>query len=282
MQHKQRSAGAMRDALTARGGNGSNWLLLVLIWIIAVALLLLSPRTANATPAPPSGSENPFGLPFTAGEELVYQLNVRGLGRVGSGAMRVQSGHRVRGQETYLLSFDLRGRVVALAVEDNTRSWLNPRTMATLRYEKHERHPLSSRSEEVDVFPSERRWVAASGESGRSATDTPLDELSFIYHVRTLPLRTGDTYTCNMHFDADRNPVRIRVMERTRTRVPAGEFATVLIEMRVRDPHRYGGEGVIRMYLTDDERRIPVRIESPMPTVGTTVLMLQSATPGGR
>jgi hypothetical protein len=50
------------------------------------------------------------------------------------------------------------------------------------------------------------------------------------------------------------------------------------VEMRVKDPRRYKGEGVLRIHLTDDACRIPVRIESTMPVLGTTVLTLESHT----
>jgi hypothetical protein len=46
--------------------------------------------------------------------------------------------------------------------------------------------------------------------------------------------------------------------------------------MRVKDPRRYKGEGVIRINLSDDDVRIPVRIESAMPVVGTAVMTLES------
>jgi hypothetical protein len=48
--------------------------------------------------------------------------------------------------------------------------------------------------------------------------------------------------------------------------------------MRVKDPRRYRGEGVIRINLSDDDRRLPVRIQSTMPIVGNAVLTLESYT----
>lgn len=50
--------------------------------------------------------------------------------------------------------------------------------------------------------------------------------------------------------------------------------------MLVKDPVRYQGEGVIQMHLTDDTRRIPVRIESNVPRAGRMVLALLSGTGG--
>ena len=57
---------------------------------------------------------------------------------------------------------------------------------------------------------------------------------------------------------------------------PMGELRVVLVEMRVRDPQHYKGEGVIRIHLTDDACRLPARIESTMPVVGTATLTIAS------
>jgi hypothetical protein len=49
--------------------------------------------------------------------------------------------------------------------------------------------------------------------------------------------------------------------------------------MRVRDERNYQGEGTIRLSLSDDVCRRPVRIESRIPGAGTVVLTLRSALP---
>lgn len=240
-----------------------------------VAALLAAMLGCHATLLPAQAPDST--LPFAVGEELVYQVSLGRLGRAGRGTMRVEGPEQLRGRDTYVLRFDFRGRVGPVVVEDHTRSWLDPRSMASLRFTKQERSPLGSSREEVDLFPAQREWRSASGESGRSPTDAPLDELSFIYHIRAMPLADGDVYSCTRHYESERNPVTVRVLGRGRLRVPAGEFSTVLVEMRVKDPRRYGKEGVIRLHLSDDARRIPIRIESQMPVVGSTVLSLESA-----
>ena len=60
---------------------------------------------------------------------------------------------------------------------------------------------------------------------------------------------------------------------------PAGTFNTREIEMRVRDRRRYRGEGLIRIALSDDRCRRPVRIESAIPGAGTVVMTLIAAEP---
>jgi hypothetical protein len=57
---------------------------------------------------------------------------------------------------------------------------------------------------------------------------------------------------------------------------PMGELRAFLVEMRVRDPRHYKGEGIIRIHLSDDACRVPLRIQSEMPVVGTAVLTIVS------
>lgn len=218
-------------------------------------------------------------LPFFPGEELTYRVQVSKVGTVGEGTLSVEKGAELRGHDPYVLRFELETRVAFARAVDRTASWLDPVEMASLRYHKHERHPLSSRDQRVEIFPEQRLWTADDGSAGRSPTDRPLDELSFLYFVRTLPLEPGAEYRFDRHFEMDRNPVTVRVLGRERVSVGAGEFAAVLVEMRVRDPRRYGAEeGVLRIYLSDGPCRLPLRIESAMPVLGKTVLTLEGHT----
>ena len=222
---------------------------------------------------------HPLALPGDAlGEELTYETRSARFGHVGQGTMRVGGPEIVRGRETYVLHFDFRSKITIFTVEDRTRSWIDPLRMASLRYHKHERQPLSSTDIEVEIHPEESRWVDDRGRVGRSPSREPLDELSFLYFLRTLPLRDGESWVLDRHYDPARNPVVVRVLGRQLLRAPAGDFATVLVEMRVRDADRFRGEGVLRLHLTDDERRLPVRIETSVPIGGALVLDLVRAT----
>jgi hypothetical protein len=215
-------------------------------------------------------------LPFSIGEKLNYRVSVSRLGNVGNGSMWVEGPVDVRGVNTWLLRFDFQAGMGPMKAVDKTSSWLDPERMAAQRYFKHEKHVLAKHDEKVEIFASEKRWTGADGESGMSPTDEPLDELSFIYFIRTLPLAPDSIYRFNRHFDTARSPTTIAVMRRELISTPAGRFQTILVEMRVRDSRRYKGEGVIRINFSDDAMRIPVRIESAMPVIGTAVMTLES------
>jgi hypothetical protein len=180
----------------------------------------------------------------------------------------------------WLLRFDFRGRVGPVVVENHSRSWFDPAETASFRFTRTERSPFSSSRDDVRMDRATRRWTGGEeGPGGAMPTAAPLDELSFIYFLRTLRLADGDGQSFTRHYDSTRNPVVVRVLGRGAVRVPAGEFPAVRVEMRVRDPRQYGGEGVIRIHFTDDARRIPLRIESRIPRAGQMVLSLAALTP---
>jgi hypothetical protein len=234
---------------------------------LAVAMLA---ALATELPSQESGE-----LPFRIGERLVYEGRVRGFG--GRGTMWISGPVDVRGVPTYELHFDFFARVGPLTVSQKSTSWLDPERMAAMRFEKREKHLLARREESVELFPAERRWRSKDGEVRESPSAAPLDELSFIYFIRTLSFASDSTLRFARHFDPERSPTTVRVIGRERVSSPAGSFGTVVVEMRVRDPQHYKGEGTIRFSISDDSCRLPVRIESSIPDAGTVVLTLSDA-----
>jgi hypothetical protein len=245
----------------------------------AAALPLYAQNPAPGAPPRFAASPAPAELPFAVGERLTYQVKVARVGAMGRGAMTVDGPVDVRGQGTYHLSFGFSTRVGPVKVVNESESWLDPRGMRSLRFHKHEKHPLSSHDERVELYPEQRRWEAKDGAAGESPSDQPLDELSFIYFIRTLSLAPDSVYRFDRHFESGRNPTSIRFVGREPVVTLAGKFQTLLIEMRVRDPRRFKkGEGVIWINLSDDRCRLPVRIQSQVPIAGAAVLTLESHT----
>jgi Protein of unknown function (DUF3108) len=233
---------------------------------LAVIGVCASGRVASETAA----------LPFSVGEKITYEVSVARGGKVGTAAMWIEGPVDVRGTSTYLLRFDSRIRIALLSAVSSSSSWFDPLKGLSLRFLKHEKNPLARHDESVDLYPDQKEWKSAKGETGQSLSNTPLDELSFMYFIRTLPMTPGATYRFDRHFDSARNPTTVTVIRREMIPTPMGELRVILVEMRVRDPQHYKGEGVIRIHLTDDECRLPARIESTMPVVGTAVLTIAS------
>jgi hypothetical protein len=215
-------------------------------------------------------------LPFSVGEKITYEVRLGNGSKVGAATMWIEGPVDVRGTSTYLLRFDSRVRIALLSAVSRSSSWFDPVRGSALRFTKHEQNPLTRSDESVDFYPDQKEWKTANGETGASPSSTPLDELSFMYFIRTLPMTSGATYRVDRHFDLARNPTTVDVIRREMIPTPMGELRTVLVEMHVRDPRHYKGDGVIKINLTDDACRLPARIESTMPVVGKAILTIDS------
>jgi hypothetical protein len=198
------------------------------------------------------------------GERLTYDVSSARFGQLGRASFTVtalESG-------TLRLAFDFEARVLFFKVSDHTSSELEPSTLRPLKYSKRERSPVGKRDENVTIDHATATWH--DGHVARTlASSDALDELSFIYLVRSLALAPNEERMVARHFDAARNPVRVRAI--------AHEEHADILEMRVPDKRQQSGFSVLRFHLSKDARRLPLRIESTMPMAGRITMTLVSA-----
>lgn len=247
---------------------------LLTVLVLMIGLLAGTPRSASAQQAP-SHAPNSSRPPFPIGEALEYRVHVARGGNVGKGQMRVEGPVMEQGVRTWRLVFDMEAGKGMIRAVDRTVSWLDPVRFAVLRFEKTERHPLSRSEEHVTMNLEAGTWQeTGEGESHRLGSELPLDELSFIYFLRTLPLDRDTTFRFDRHFDASRNPTFVHVKGEELVETPVGIFRTRIVEMHVRDPKRYRGTGIIKFNIDVADCHVPVRIRSSMPMLGATTLTL--------
>lgn len=227
-----------------------------------VALLLPLPALAQAQGPPPripeslsASAEEPMVVPFAPGEELVYEVKF-GSRTVGEGFLRIREElETLRGRATYRGQMGLQGRLWPFSVDYKYDSWMDVVDLASHRYIQNQ-EGTDARYRAYEIFPHQQRWERIGVEqSGETLTDNPLDQVSFLFFVRTLPLEVGDEYEFNSYFKEDGNPVVLKVLRRETIRVPAGEFACVVIEPIIQTSGLFGDGGQAEIYLTDDEHR---------------------------
>ncbi len=217
-------------------------------------------------------------VPFAPGERLTYKVKL-GVFTVGEGHMSVHNVEDVRGVPSYHVSMDLDGSAMfgTVKVRDRFHSWMDVRDLTSRRFIKdiHEVNYKSFRS--YEIFPEERRWERNDNdEEGVSLSDDPLDEIAFVYFVRTLPLEVGETYTYNRYFKDDGNPVVLKVLRKETREVDAGTFETIVVQPIIQTSGLFSEGGKAELYFTDDEHRHLVYLRSEIPVVGSISLHLKS------
>jgi hypothetical protein len=109
----------------------------------------------------------------------------------------------------------------------------------------------------------------------------PLDQASFLFFARTLPLDAGQTYSFNRFYKPPNNPVTLSVLRREAVSVPAGRFNAVVIRPVFTSKGIFGQGGKAQVWFTDDDRRLMVRMESQV-AFGSITLQLSEFQGGAR
>jgi len=247
--------------------------------LLAIALLpaCLLGQAVSTT----SGGERPdlASVPFGVGERLDFKVKFGPL-KVGQAYMQVAGLDTVAGHPAYHLQSLIKGSTPFYKLEDLQESWLDVYLLSSRRYVQDTQQGSYERYWDYRFDLENRTYQRNDGESD-SIPDRPLDDASFVYFVRSMPLEVGETYQWDNYFRWDRNPVIIKVLRREDIKVPAGKFSTIVVRPIIKAKGIFGEGGEAEIFLTDDERRLPVKIVTKL-KVGSVVLELTEYEPGTR
>lgn len=251
----------------------------------------LVPLAASAQEAEEEGADSVFvvppvdssaaRVPFGPGEHLTYKVKV-GIFGAGEGHMSIVGLDTVRGHSAYQIQMGIDGGLAMFKVKDSYQSWLDVGRLMTWRFiqDIHEVNYKSYRH--YEMYPDRQLWDREDNdEFGPLGSELPLDDIAFIYYVRTLPLEVGESYTLDRYFKVDGNPVVINVIRRDERETEAGKFQTIVVKPVIKTAGLFGEGGDAELHFTDDERRILVYLKSNIPKFpGSLTLHLKTIEEG--
>ena len=210
------------------------------------------------------------------GERLVYDVKFSAV-KVGSGFMEAVGYEPVRGVSALHVRFAVKGGTFFYKVNDVLESWIDTTRFVSLRHKQDLSEGSKDRERNFEFFP-DRRTFSQDGKPEEPGIAEPLDDGSFLYFVRRVPLEDGHTYDFNRYFRPDRNPVRIIVLRRERIRIPAGEFNAVVIQPIIKAKGLFSEGGKAQVWLSDDSARVMLQMKSSLP-IGSLNLYLREYRP---
>jgi len=241
--------------------------------------------TALTALTPPIAASQQMTVPWRVGERAEYEVRFSGA-RLGSGSMEVMDIVPIRGKDAWHTQFRIKGGTFFFKVNDVFESWTDVTNMTSLRYHSDQDEGPNERVKQYEIFPDRAVYIektakGAGATTERPSVDKPLDDGSFLYFIRTVPLEVGQTYTFDRYFRPDRNPVTIKVLRKERVKVPAGEFDAIVIQplIKTRSGSLFSEEGEAQVWLTDDRSRIMLQMQSKL-KIGSINLYLKSYRPG--
>ena len=218
--------------------------------------------------------------PWGPGEYLVYNVKLGWFG-VGSGALMIEGLDNVRGNPTYRAVMAINGGALGFSINDRYTSWFDVESLQSWRFIRENGGTYESQRH-YEFYPERDLWDREDNdEFGPMATDVPLDEIAFIYYLRTLPLEVGETYVFDHYFKETGNPITVEVVRKDRRKTDAGEFNTIVVRPTFQSEGLFSKDGNAELHFTDDERRLLVYMWVNMPRVpGGISLHLQSVQEG--
>lgn len=99
------------------------------------------------------------------------------------------------------------------------------------------------------------------------------DALSSFYYTRTQPLPLGGSVIFDYHASHKSQPIEVRILGRQRIETPAGTFNCIVIEPVLRAGGIFKNQGRLVIWLTDDDRRLPVLMKSKV-SIGSISVVL--------
>jgi hypothetical protein len=212
--------------------------------------------------------------PFNVGETLRYEAKL-GYFSVGTAEVSVTRLVQERGTEAFELAMAGQGGPPGWRVSYDLTSHVGTARFHSLRF--HRRLVQAGKVDEHSyiIIPDSARYREEGVPGDWVAPAEPLDELAFLYYLRAAPLKVGKTYSLQRYFKTGYNPVQVRVTGKEPVAMPDGNTTSCLaVEVSSR------GE-TMRVWFTDDARRLPAQLEIPLP-FGSVTLSLVGSEAGTR
>lgn len=254
----------------------------------AVVSLLVAWSLIGARPAAAQSAGPEEAWRFPVGERMEFSVSW-GRVRLGEGSIEVEAIESIDGREGYRVAMEAWGGPPFYRVQDRQVSWILPSPLSSMRFEQRLREGSYKRDTRYDFDLDsgtydrhdivEGEWRARDEETDVPILEGALDDVSFLFFARLLPLEVGQRYEFDRYFKDSGNPVVIEVLRREEVRVPAGTFQTIVLRPIIQTGGAFGDGGEAELYLTDDDRRAIVRLKTSM-AVGSGNLFLTRYEPG--
>ena len=202
---------------------------------------------------------------FGVGERLTFDVNY-GMVTAGEAFMSIPRTDSLAGRKTYRIEFGVNSLPSfswIYRVEDRYLTFIDVEAIAPLRFEQHIREGSYSRDFTADF--DQMRHVARTSEGEYPIPPYVHDILSAFYYARTVDYAgfvVGDTIGLHNFYKDKSHELAVRFLGRQELDVAAGTFKTIVVEPLVKEGGLFKSEGRIVIWLTDDERKLPVRVNT--------------------
>ena len=208
-----------------------------------------------------------YSAPLTVTEKFVYDLTWTGI-KAGTASLELKNdGDKVKilstAQSASWVSvfYTVDDRVESTLLKDSAESFFQPS-----QYRIKIREGRHRRDKEIifDAHNSKAIYIDRLKPERKDFQVTPqvLDPLSGFYYLRLLKLSVGQPVYITI-FDSKKVwNVEVQVLKKEKITLPIGKINTVVVKPLMKSEGIFYGKGEIFIWLTDDEKHIPVKMQT--------------------
>ncbi len=205
---------------------------------------------------------------FTMGEELNFDVNY-GFITAGTARLALPEYRSMYDRNCYWLLFTVQSKPffdVVYKVRDRYESYIDVHGLFPWKFEQHIREGGYTRDFVVNF--DQERGVAYTPAGRYPIPPFVQDILSALYFARTLNFdgyRPGQKLWLKNFYKDTTYTLGIKYLGRQELKVSAGTFRTIIVEPLISEGGLFKSKGRILVWITDDERKMPVQVEAEVP-----------------
>lgn len=212
-------------------------------------------------------------------EKLVYELSWTGI-RVGTATQEITQEGEIRRIVSTARSNDWLSTF--FPVEDVIESTLSatgaPFPGLTRQHRIRMKEGKRYRDRET-IFDHEKKIALFIDRLSGEKSSVPFLPLAFdayasFYYVRYLPLEVGKKVSVNVLYGKEAEKLDVEVLRREKISTVLGKVNTIVIKPMVKPKGVFEGKGSVQIWLTDDERRIPVKAQTKVAVGSVTAKLI--------
>lgn len=231
-------------------------------FVLALTFVLILTLTSYTTAEPTAALTD---VPWI-GERLVFEISWFKM-KGGTAVLEVSEGVEVNGRKVHQISAVTNSNSFVdkfHKVRDRVDSFVYADNLASCRFKVHQEEGRYRQDKEISFDYTKGTATYTVGEK-TSYYPIPFfvqDALSALYYLRTRELIIGKPFIIDVFEDKKLWQLEVQVLGRERISTPAGEFDTVLIKPLLKFEGIFQRKGDLYVWLTDDNRKMPVRMKS--------------------
>jgi hypothetical protein len=202
---------------------------------------------------------------FAEGERLVFDVGYSFI-TAGEAVMSIPKTDSVFGRSVYEIRFTVNSTKTfswIYKVEDRYETFLDIQGVFPWHFTQKVRE--GSYSRDFSAWFDQVKNIAYAGDKQYPIPPYVHDAVSAFYFVRTLDYsksRVGEKIMLQNFFRDTTYSLAVKFLGRQRIDVDAGTFDCIIVEPLMKEGGLFKSEGRVIIWLTDDERKIPVRVST--------------------